>query len=84
MSRMYMVEILITEPKGASLDDWGYIGKSFVDLPENATEVDYKALRDEAAKLIAAYERRTRDDLTSSPAGTSPVNGHGQQSLPKN
>ncbi len=58
MSKTYMIEVLITEPKGESLDDWGYIGKTFVDLENSGDKADYDDLINEIVKLVDAYEGR--------------------------
>ena len=69
--RTYMVEILITEPRGEKLDDWGYIGKTFEDLPEGFTQADLDTLNFRIRKMIEEYERKEKDNGVHKPTTVS-------------
>ena len=58
--REYLVEVLVTLPRGESLDDWGYVGKFFADYGEHP-DLDLLKISGRIAQEVAKFERKEQE-----------------------
>ena len=60
MNDKYLVEVRVSEPRGESLDDWGYVGSKHFGLPSQPTDADMDTIVFNIRKMVEEYERQPR------------------------